>query len=121
MLPSLALGLRLAILAGALAAGWWLGAGRVQARWDAAELQRERAVATLGAQEARRQHQVAAKYEAQAARLRATAAQYLPDFREALHAPISCPAGAELDLATLPVPDRVLERLQHVSADPRPE
>lgn len=58
MLPSLALGLRLALLAGALAAGWWLGAGRVQARWDAADLQRERAVATLAAQEARRQARI---------------------------------------------------------------
>lgn len=121
MLPQVSIALRLAVLGGALATGWWLGAGRVQARWDAAELQRERAVATLAAQEARRQNHEAAVYAAQAARLRATAAQSLPDFREALHAPISCPASAELDLATLPVPAGVLERLQHVGADPRPE
>lgn len=58
MLPSLALSLRLALLGGALATGWWLGAGRVQARWDAAELQRERALATLAAQETRRQARI---------------------------------------------------------------
>ncbi len=58
MLPSLALGLRLAIVGGALAAGWWLGSGRVQARWDAAELRRERAAAVLAAQEARRQSRI---------------------------------------------------------------
>ncbi|UDF33532.1 UNVERIFIED_ORG: hypothetical protein LHJ69_12955 [Shinella sp. XGS7] len=110
-----------AVAAAAACLGWWLGAGRVQARWDAAELQRERAVVTLAAQEARRQNHEAAVYAAQAARLRAAAAQSLPDFREALHAPISCPAGAELDLATLPVPAGVIERLQHVGADARPE
>jgi hypothetical protein len=58
MLPSVATGLRLALLGSALATGWWLGAGRVQARWDAAELQRERAVVTLAAQETRRQARI---------------------------------------------------------------
>jgi len=124
MLPQLSLALRLALLGGALTAGWWLGAGRVQARWDAAELQRERAVATLGAQEARRQHQVAAEYEAQAQRIRAQAVIALPEVRNALHAPICAPAGAsapELLLADVPVPAAVLDGLRAAGADPRPD
>jgi hypothetical protein len=114
-----------AVLASALAAGWWLGAGRVQGRWDAAELQRERAVAALGAQERRRQHQAAADYEAQAQRIRAQAATPLPEVRNALQSPIPCPGGASatpaLVLADVPVPAAVLDGLRAAGADPRPD
>lgn len=109
------------MLAAAVAAGWWLGAGRVQARWDAAELQRERAAQTLLAQDRRRQAGAADQYEAQRQQIRLAATQALPEVRNALSAPISCPAGASapLALADVPVPAAVLDQLRHAGADPR--
>lgn len=110
-----------AVQAAALALAWHLGAGRVQGQWDAAELQRERAIATLGAQEARRQNQAAAEYAAQAQQIRAAAALALPEVRHELQRPISCPAGGILPLADLPVPAAVLDQLRHAGADPGAE
>lgn len=110
-----------AVQAAAFALAWRLGAGRVQGQWDAAELQRERAIATLGAQEARRQHQTAAEYAAQAQKIRAAAAQTSAEVRYELQRPISCPAGGTVPLADLPVPAAVLDQLRRAGADPGAE
>ncbi|WP_349743943.1 hypothetical protein [Roseateles cavernae] len=110
-----------AVQASALALAWHLGAGRVQGQWDAAELQRERAIATHAAQETRRQSQAAAEYAAQAQQIRAAAALALPEVRHELQRPISCPAGGTVPMADLPVPATVLDRLRHAGADPRVE
>lgn len=109
-----------AAIGGSAALGWWLGAGRVQGRWDAAELQRERAVATLGAQERRRQAGESERHEAERSQILARLPTITQELRHELHTPIICPPVDQpaLELGAVPVPGAVVDRLRRAGADP---
>jgi hypothetical protein len=111
----------------ALVAGVWLhgrhvGAGGVQADWDAAELQRERAIQ---AQEASQRRQAAAageRYEAQRAALHANATQARAALLEALQRP-ACATQEDAHartLADLPVPAAAVQRLRDAAGPANP-
>lgn len=113
-----------ALLAAALVTGGaWLhgrstGADGVQARWDAAEVQRERAIQAQEAQQRRRASAASTSYQTGAA-ARAKAQHSLrDDITAALSIP-ACPQEAPdaLQLADLPVPAAALDRLRRAGAD----
>lgn len=95
--------------------GWRFGADQVQARWTAADLARERAAATLYAQQVRLQADQADAYEAERQRLRLTLNGARHDQTVALQAPIDCTAPA-LRLADVPVPSAALDGLRRAGA-----
>lgn len=119
-MPDLRLLAGLSLICSAGALGWWLGTGHVQGRWDAAELQRERAVATLGAQERRRQAAVSEQHEAERREIRARLPALTQELRHELQAPITCPPTGQppLELGAVPVPGSVVDRLRRAGADP---
>lgn len=110
--------LAVAVAASALAFGWWLGAGRVQGKWDAAELQRERGAQVLLAQDRRRVADQAGQFEAQRAALQARATSLSLEPRYELQGPVPCAAGASAVLGDLPVPAAAVDRLRRAGADP---
>ncbi len=100
-----------------LAGTWWhgnrTGAAGVQADWDAAELQRERAVQAQEAAQRRQAHSAGERYEAQRAALIANATQARAELLQALQRPI-CPAEDRHapQLADLPIPAAAVQRLR---------
>lgn len=119
-MPDLRLLLGAGLICAAGALGWWLGTGHVQGRWDAAELQRERAVAALGAQERRRQASESDRHEAERREIRARLPTLTQELRHDLQAPIVCPPAGQppLELGAVPVPGVVVERLRRAGTDP---
>lgn len=109
-------------LAGAFAAGWRIGAGRVQGAWDAAELQRERAEQTLRAQHTRHMAHLADQFEAARAERRDRLREQTYGLRLDLRRPVACAAGASApELGAVLVPAAAVERLRSAGADPRPD
>ncbi|MCV2422517.1 hypothetical protein LNV47_18115 [Paucibacter sp. DJ4R-1] len=105
----------LAVLAVCTGIGWRFGADQVQDRWTAADLARERAAATLHAQQVRLQAVQADAFEAERQRLRLTLTKARHDQSAALQAPIDC-AGPALRLADVPVPSAALDGLRRAGA-----
>ena len=114
--PMLAAGA--ALIAGL--AGWHYGAAHVRGQWAEADLQRERAAQTMAASDRRRASDAAAEYEAQAARQRSATASLLPEVRNALQHPISCPPGQPQRLADVPVPADAVAGLRRAAGDDPP-
>lgn len=118
----------LAVLAVCAGLGWRFGADQVQARWAAADLARERAAATLHAQQVRLQAVQADAFEAERTRLRLTLTEARHALQTTLQAPIHCPGepsapGQQLPalrLADVPVPHGVFDSLRRAAGDDQP-
>jgi hypothetical protein len=108
----------LALLLAAAAGGWHLGAGRVQARWDVAELQRERQAAELRAEAQRLAQAAATRHEAQRRRIEARLPGLRRDLADALRRPLACPTGAPVAVGDVLVPAAAVDRLRDAGADP---
>lgn len=109
-------------LAAALALGWHYGAAHVQGRWDAAELQRERAAQTLRAQHTRHMAALADRFEASRAERRDRLREQTYGLRLDLRRPVACAPGASApELGAVLVPAAAVDRLRSAGADPRPD
>jgi hypothetical protein len=119
----------LLLLAAALATagGWHLhqlhqarkgGRAEIQARWDAAELERVR---QAGVERLRRMERATEESAAHAA-ARAAIARTLTETRDALRyalqTPISCPGGADMPLADVRLPAAALDSVRRAGAAP---
>ncbi|MBA3622926.1 MAG: hypothetical protein H0W48_00350 [Methylibium sp.] len=102
-------------LATAGGVGWRQGAARVQGQWDAAELERERAIADKLREDARISRAASAEFERQRADQQRKQARVANDLRQALQRPVSCPAV----LADVVVPADVVRLLHDAGADQR--
>lgn len=108
----------LLLVLASLAFGWRQGSKSVQGEWDAAELQRERAVQVLGGQERRRQANEADKFEGERNRLRLQLQEARYGLQQDLATPVACSAsGSVLTFGAVPVPGAVLDRLRRAGAD----
>lgn len=115
-LNGLAAAAALVAVLGAGALGWRQGAARVQGRWDAADLQRERD-AREDADEMRRiANRAGLAYEGQRVRI----ASVLPAARAAVGAglriPLQCAPGASQALGDVRVPASVVDGLRAAGA-----
>jgi len=116
-----------AVLAACVALGWHLGAGRVQARWDAAQL----AAARAAERQAAEQRAAAARATVRAVEAGQQIQQRTPqarrDVASALRAPIACETNAsdrpridDRPLGDIRVPAAVVDGLRRAGADPAP-
>lgn len=94
--------LAVAVLGSSLALGYRQGAGRVQARWDAAELKRERQAAEQRREDERIGRAAAANFEAWRADQTRRQADIARRLRDALKAPLSCPASGQVADVVIP-------------------
>lgn len=107
-----------AALAGALFAGWRLGASHVHGQWAAADLAAERAEAERRDKNRDRSVVNAAVFEAQRQKITAALPEVSHALRKSLTAP-ACPAGAaSTSFADLPVPGGVVDSLRRAGSDP---
>jgi hypothetical protein len=124
-----ALPLRVSLAAGGLAAaialGWWLGAGRVQARWDAAELAHARAAADARAENELLRASAAAAHEAARQQIQSRTPEARRAVNTALRQPVPCPPpapgappAADLALGDVRVPAAVVDGLRRAGAPP---
>jgi hypothetical protein len=115
MIPAWAKFLALAlVLAGIWFHGHRTGSAGVQADWDAAELQRERAIQAAEASQRRQAYTAGERYEATRAALQAQANAARAGLSEALKRPI-CTATEDAhapQLADLPIPSAAVDRLR---------
>lgn len=107
-----------AILAGALACGgivtWRTATGVERAKWQAIELRRQQADADTRREDARMSWAASAEFEALRAQQARRAPQIAKEVRDALQAPIACPAGT---LADVLVPAAAVDGLRRAGAD----
>ncbi len=112
-------------LAAALALGGWLGAGRVQARWDAAELAHAQAAAEAREEQRRLLATAAARAEDGRQQIQTRTPEVRRAVTQALRQPLQCPPpalggppGADLALGDVRVPAAVVDGLRRAGAAP---
>jgi hypothetical protein len=126
-----ALPLRVSLGAAALAAcvalGWHLGAGRVQARWDAADLAKARAAERQAAEQRAAAARASLRAVEAAQQIQQRTPQARRDVASALRAPVVCktdppdrPRIDDLALGDIRVPPAVVDGLRRAGADPAP-
>ncbi len=108
--------LRLGVALSLVLVGVWFGSHHVQAKWDAAQLQQERAARVLAAQQQRISHQQAIQREQARQALRNQLKEALNGLEADLSVPVACPASAPLRFGDVPVPAGVLDRVRNAGA-----
>ncbi len=116
-LPAKLLALVLLLIA-AGGTGWHYGIKTESNRRDAADLVRERAAEAIRNESQRMANRAASGFEAQRRAIEVRHASVSTALRNALSAPISCPAAAAAALADLRIPAAVVDSLRRAGADP---